>query len=88
MDSGPAIVVPEATLTRWADTCLHMNHLGTLVKREIQAGNYARAQDLSERARRRAWDLLNEERRSPMGMHSPEPKTNNAQRATFENARA
>jgi hypothetical protein len=60
MDSNSAIVVPEATLTRWADTCLHMNHLGTLVQREIQAGNYARAQDLSERARRRAWDLLNE----------------------------
>jgi hypothetical protein len=37
-----------------------MNHLGTLVQRELKDGNFARAQDLSNRARMRAWDLLNE----------------------------
>ena len=35
-----------------------INHLNTLVQREN--GLTARAADLSERARRRAWDLFNE----------------------------
>ena len=52
--------ISEDMLTRWAETCLHMNHLGTLVQRELQVGNYVRAQDLSERARMRAWVLVNE----------------------------
>ena len=60
MDHEPTIAVPEATLTRWAETCLHMNHLGTLIQRELQAGNYVRAQHLAERARTRAWTMLNE----------------------------
>ena len=60
MNSDETITVPQQTLTRWADTCLHMNHLGTLVQREIDAGNYIRARELSERARSRAWALLNE----------------------------
>lgn len=47
-------------LTAWAGTCLAMNHLGTLVQREIEAGDNARAARLSERARKRAWTLLNE----------------------------
>ena len=53
--------IPEELLTRWAESCLHMNHLGTLVQRELPTtiGN-ARAIDLSERARRRAWTLFNE----------------------------
>jgi hypothetical protein len=46
-------------LTRWADSCLHINHLNTLVQREI-AANSTRASELSERARRRAWQMLNE----------------------------
>ncbi|GHU11979.1 hypothetical protein FACS1894185_6050 [Betaproteobacteria bacterium] len=52
--------ISQSTLTRWADTCLHMNHLGTLVQRELNVGNVVHAQDLSERARMRAWELLNE----------------------------
>lgn len=52
--------VSQETLTRWADNCLHMNHLGTLVRRELQAGNILRAGDLAERARVRAWSMLNE----------------------------
>ena len=54
----PSITVDQ--LTAWADTCLHMNHLGTLAQREIADGNLERASHLSERARRRAWKLLDE----------------------------
>jgi hypothetical protein len=54
MDVDPKI------LTRWADSCLHMNHLGTLIQRELAAGDSVRARDLAERVQRRAWDLLNE----------------------------
>lgn len=52
--------IPESTLTRWVDTCIHMNHLGTLIQSELKNGNFERATDLSERARKRAWDLVNE----------------------------
>ncbi len=37
-----------------------MNNHGTLVQREIQAGNLERASRLTERARKRAWKMLNE----------------------------
>jgi hypothetical protein len=37
-----------------------MNHHGTLVQREIEAGNFERASHLNERARKRAWKMLNE----------------------------
>jgi hypothetical protein len=47
-------------LTRWADSCLHINHLNTLVQREIAANSTARASELAERARRGAWQMLNE----------------------------
>ncbi len=43
-----------------AETCLRMNHLNTLVQREIAAGHSERACDLSERARIGAWALFNE----------------------------
>ena len=52
--------IPQSKLTSWVDTCLHMNHLGTLVQRALKDGNIARAQDLSNRAQERAWELLNE----------------------------
>ena len=52
--------ISQETLDRWADNCLHMNHLGTLVQRELESGNVARAMDLVERARIRAWAVLNE----------------------------
>ena len=60
MTPDAAIQVPVEVLSRWADSCLHMNHLGTLTQRELEAGNFPRAHDLSERARIRAWSLLNE----------------------------
>jgi len=50
----------DATLTRWAKDCLSINHLNTLVHREIDANNLARARELSGRAQQRAWKLLNE----------------------------
>lgn len=52
--------VSTEQLTAWADSCLHMNHLGTLVGRELADGNIERAAHLAERARKRAWIMLNE----------------------------
>ena len=52
--------VTNDLLTKWAESCLRINHLNTLVQREIVGGNAQRATHLSERARRRAWDLFNE----------------------------
>ncbi|WP_349745323.1 hypothetical protein [Roseateles cavernae] len=53
-------IITSEQLTRWADECLSINHLNTLVQREIQANSLARATDLSERARVRAWKMLSE----------------------------
>ena len=47
-------------LTHWADECSSINHLHTLLQRELERGSPARAADLSERARKRAWKMLNE----------------------------
>lgn len=47
-------------LTKWANACLRINHLNTLVKREIEGGALDRAHDLSERARTAAWTMFNE----------------------------
>jgi hypothetical protein len=55
-----ASIVTNELLTKWAESCLRINHLNTLVQREIAGGTAQRATDLSERARRRAWDLFNE----------------------------
>ena len=55
-----------------------MNHRGTLVQREIEAGNLERASDLNERARKRAWKMLNElfeyGAEKPEGYCEPEAK--------------
>jgi hypothetical protein len=74
MEANREVVeIPKELLTRWAESCLHMSHLGTLVQREIQqkgtsgggkrmrpGADHARAIDLAERARRRAWILFYE----------------------------
>lgn len=69
----------EDQLTSWADECLSINHLNTLVQREIDANNLARARELSERAQQRAWKMLNEMfaagARKPEGYCEPEPAT-------------
>lgn len=54
------VTINKAQLTAWAESLIHMNHHGTLVQREIAAGNPDRASDLAERARKRAWKMLNE----------------------------
>jgi hypothetical protein len=53
--------VSEELLTRWAESCLHMGHLGTLIQRELSpTETNARAIDLAKRAERRAFALFNE----------------------------
>ncbi len=69
--------ISEDELTAWAETCVHINHLCTLVQRELkQNTQQARTIDLVERARKRAWDLLNElvERgaKKPEGYREPD----------------
>lgn len=50
----------KSQLTEWAESLLHMNHHWTLVQRELPDGDLARATHLSERARKRAWKMMNE----------------------------
>jgi len=53
--------VTEELLTRWAESCLHMGHLGTLIQRELQPNEKnARALDLARRASERAFALFSE----------------------------
>ena len=72
------IKINRDQLTEWADSLISMNHHGTLVQREITAGNLERASHLSERARKRAWKMLNEMfeygAEKPMGYCEPEEK--------------
>lgn len=68
--------ISEELLTQWAESCLHMNHLNTLVQRELPSNEKnARALDLSERARKRAFELFNElvahGARKPEGYEEP-----------------
>jgi hypothetical protein len=52
--------ITHEQLTRWAERCLQISHLNTLVQREITDGARTRAMLFSDRARRRASDLFNE----------------------------
>ena len=52
--------ISKQKLNEWAETCIRMNHLNTLVQREIDAKSFTRARELSERARTRAWALFND----------------------------
>jgi hypothetical protein len=56
----PQSPITVQQLTMWADAALRINHLNTLVQREIEAKDPVRAVELSERARRSAWELLNQ----------------------------
>jgi len=71
------IRISKAQLTEWAESLIHMNHHGTLVQREIAAGNQERASHLAERARKRAWRMLNElfayGAEKPEGYCEPDP---------------
>lgn len=72
------IAISKAQLTAWAESLIHMNRHGTLVQREIEAGNRERAFHLNERARKRAWKMLNEifeyGAEKPEGYCEPEAK--------------
>ncbi len=52
--------VTKGQLTEWAESLLRINHHGALIQSELKAGNVERAADLAERARIRAWKILNE----------------------------
>jgi ATP-dependent Lon protease len=55
------VMISSAVLTRWAESCLTMNRLGTLLHQEIEGANRSqRAHDLTERARRLAKHLADE----------------------------
>jgi hypothetical protein len=60
MPEPQTITISVEQASAMAESCLRMNHLGTLVQREIEAGDKARALDLSERARVRAWTMFND----------------------------
>ena len=50
------IEISKAQLTQWAESLIHMNHHGTLIKKELPKGDLTRAANLTERA----WKMLNE----------------------------
>ena len=55
------VTISAAVLTRWAETCLTMNRLGTMLHQEIDGRNRSdRAHDLAERARKLARHLADE----------------------------
>jgi hypothetical protein len=58
--SDDELRISKAQLTAWAESLIHINHHGTLVQREIEAGDLERASHLAERGRKRAWRMLNE----------------------------
>ena len=58
--SSEDVSISVEQMTVWAENTLHINHLHTLVQRELegQGVKYERARNLSERARVRAWKML------------------------------
>jgi hypothetical protein len=59
-DARPSIAIERRHLNRWAEMALRVNHLNTLVQREIQGGSLTRARALSERSRVAACAMFNE----------------------------
>ena len=60
MEDGDNVAIPKGLLTKWAESCLHMNHHGTMIQRELRPTlENRRAIELAERARKRAWELFN-----------------------------
>lgn len=59
-EDEPLLSISQTQASAWAESCLRINHLNTLVQREIAAGALDRANHLSERARVTAWTLFNE----------------------------
>jgi hypothetical protein len=52
--------VNAGQLTQWAESLLHITHHNAHIQRELKAGNVERAADHAEKARIRAWRILNE----------------------------
>lgn len=79
MEESDEVRIPRAVLSKWAESCLHINHHGTLVQRELKPSlENARAIDLVERGRVRASKLFNElveyGAAKPAGYTEPDPK--------------
>jgi len=69
--------VSQELLTGWARSCLHMQNLGTLIRRELPPTEKStRALDLADRIEQRAWTLFNEllehGAKKPDGYQEPE----------------
>jgi hypothetical protein len=61
MATPGCIPVSEELLTEWSLSCVHINHLGTLLQKELRHdGEHANAIDLAERLGQRAWALHKE----------------------------
>jgi hypothetical protein len=61
MATPGCILVSEELLTEWSLSCVHINHLGTLLQKELRRdGEHANAIDLAERVGQRAWALHEE----------------------------
>ena len=70
------VPISRAVLTRWAESYLMMNHLGTLVRKEMadESGSDL-ARDLAERARKLARHLFDELVAYGAKMPEGDPKT-------------
>ena len=72
------ITIPLAQATAWAENCIRINHLHTLLQRELNPKENIRAADLSERARVRTWTMFNEmiasDAQKPEGYCEPDSK--------------
>jgi hypothetical protein len=61
MATPGCIPVSEELITEWSLSCMHINHLGTLLQKELRRdGEHANAIDLAERVGQRAWTLHEE----------------------------
>ncbi|MCZ8166822.1 hypothetical protein [Silanimonas sp.] len=91
MDPDDIVQINREDLTRWADSCLHVNHLGTLASRALSEGDLPRAEELVERARKRAFLLLNElfanGAQKPVGYAEPESAPNISLKRTNQSLR-
>lgn len=52
--------VTRGQLTQWAESLLHITHHNAQIQRDLKAGDVDGAVDHAEKARIRAWRILNE----------------------------
>ena len=58
-ETDGVVRVSQEKLNAWAEVALRINHVNTLVQREIDGSRTQRAKVLSERARVAAWNVFN-----------------------------